>query len=137
MSIIIIINIICKLSRKFTLAAVLLEKAKLLRSTQFSDKEGTCLIDGHVAPGPCRSLCTQYIYSVSLLAALTISTVVDHRLSYPTIYRLQRRWISRSQGYREHCHGMSPSLQQAYHHPYEGSSYQHRSSTSVRSNVRL
>ena len=27
------------------------------------------------------------------------------------------RGISCSQGHREHCHGMSPSLQQVHHHP--------------------
>ena len=30
------------------------------------------------------------------------------------------RWISCSQGRREHCHGMSPSLKQAHYHPPEG-----------------
>ena len=38
---------------------------------------------------------------------------------------------------REQCHGMSPSLQQAHHHPPEGSLFQHHSSASVRPNVRL
>ena len=35
-----------------------------------------------------------------------------------------------SQGHHEHCHGMLPSLQQAYHHPPEGSPFQHHNSTS-------
>ena len=40
-------------------------------------------------------------------------------------------------GHREHCHGVSPSLQQAHHHPPEGSPFQHHNSLSVRPNVRL
>ena len=47
------------------------------------------------------------------------------------------RWISCSQGHREHCHGMPPRLQPAHHHPPEGSSFQHLGSTNVRPNVRL
>ena len=39
------------------------------------------------------------------------------------------------QGHREHCHGMSPSLQQA-HLPPERSAFQHHNSTSVRPNIR-
>ena len=42
-----------------------------------------------------------------------------------------------SQGHREHCHGMSFSLQQAHRHPPEGSPFQHHSSTRVGLNVRL
>ena len=41
-----------------------------------------------------------------------------------------------SQGHREHCHGMQPSLQQAQHHPPENSPFQQHSRTSVRPNVR-
>ena len=43
------------------------------------------------------------------------------------------RWISCSQGHRERCHGMSPSLQQAHHHPPEGISFRHHNSTSYAS----
>ena len=43
-------------------------------------------------------------------------------------------WISCSQGHREHCHGMSPSLQQAHRHPREGSPFQLHNSTSTRPN---
>ena len=39
------------------------------------------------------------------------------------------RWISCSRRHREHCHGMSPSLQQAHHHPPKGSPFQHHNST--------
>ena len=35
----------------------------------------------------------------------------------------------------EHCHGMSPSLQRAYHYPPKGSPFQHHNSTSVHPNV--
>ena len=42
-----------------------------------------------------------------------------------------------SQGHRELCHGISPSLRQAHHHPSEGSPFQHHNSTSVRPKVRL
>ena len=45
--------------------------------------------------------------------------------------------MSCSKVHREHCHGMSPSFQQAYHHPPEGSPFQHHNSTSVRPNVTL
>ena len=38
--------------------------------------------------------------------------------------------ISCSQGHREHCHGMLPRLQQAHHHPPEGSPFEHHDSTS-------
>ena len=53
--------------------------------------------------------------------------------------RINRAWrrISCSQGHREHCHGMSPSLQQSYHHPPEGSPFQHHNCTSIRPNIRL
>ena len=37
--------------------------------------------------------------------------------------------ISCSQGHREHCPGMSPSLQKAYHHPPESRPFQHHNST--------
>ena len=47
------------------------------------------------------------------------------------------RWISCSQGHREHCHGMWPSLQHAHHHPPEGSTSQHHNSPSIRPDIRL
>ena len=53
------------------------------------------------------------------------------------LYFFAWRWISCSQEHREHCHGMSPSLQQFHHHPPEGSPFQHRNSTSIRPNIRL
>ena len=37
----------------------------------------------------------------------------------------------------EHCHGMSPSLQQAHHYPPEGSSFRRHDRTSIRPNIRL
>ena len=46
-------------------------------------------------------------------------------------------WISCSQEHREHCHGMSPCLQQAHRHPPEGSPFQHHNSANVCPNVRL
>ena len=41
------------------------------------------------------------------------------------------------QWHREHCHGMSPDLQQAHHYPPEGSPVQYHSCTSVHPNVKL
>ena len=41
-----------------------------------------------------------------------------------------------STSHREHCHGMSPSLQQAHHHSPQGSPFQHHNSTSIRPNIK-
>ena len=55
--------------------------------------------------------------------------VIFHGSSYYT-------WLALHCHCHEHCHGMSPSFQQAHHHPPEGSPFQHHNSTSVRPNVR-
>ena len=58
-----------------------------------------------------------------------VNVCTDRRHPFHT-YNDRSRFIQVrfTQGHREHCHGMLPSLQQAHHHPPEGSPFQHHNS---------